>query len=282
MTEEELSALTITSFEDFEAGQSGSNFLLEEGSYDGAIVCGYALQKANFEGKDRVLVNLLWQVATPEGEATTIRGNSWSISANENSKMRTELSKWFDTQDWGKVCEILVKGGILVKHEDGSAHFELANFIGKRGKLLISEKTSKKGAKFNVIASISPAKNKGAFTYAEVPWFLVEGEDIIAAKLADGIQVHHKEEKKQGDYQPNPAIASEYAQPQQQPGQFVSPKTKMPAKPKTKVTTFQAQPQAQPQPQPQQFQNNQMWPAATTPTAPNPTPLVNDEEDLPF
>jgi hypothetical protein len=88
--------------------------------------------------------------------------------------------------------------------------------------------------------------------------------------------VHHKEEKKQGDYQPNPAIASEYAQPQQQPGQFVSPKTKMPAKPKTKVTTFQAQPQ------PQQFQNNQMWPAATTPTAPNPTPLVNDEEDLPF
>lgn len=257
MTEQELSALTITSFEDFENGQSGSNFLLEEGSYDGAIVVGYNLQKATFENKERVLVTLLWQVQDAEGEVYTIRGNGWTISANDKSKMRTELSKWFNTQEWGKVCEILVKGGILVRHEDGSAHFELANFIGKRGKLLITEKTSKKGAKFNVIASISPTKKKGPFEYGEVPWFLVEGEDIIAAKLADGVQIRRKEESDTAAVEPVPQ--------QTQPGTFVSAKQAIPPKP--------------------QGVTQSAFPAAATPVAPNPTPaapVVNDEDDLPF
>lgn len=260
MTEQELSALTITSFEDFENGQSGSNFLLEEGSYDGAIVVGYNLQKATFENKERVLVTLLWQVQNAEGEVFTIRGNGWTISANDKSKMRIELSKWFNTQEWSKVCDILVKGGILIKHPDGGAHFELANFIGKRGKLLITEKTSKKGAKFNVIASISPTKKKTPFEYGEVPWFLVEGEDIIAAKLADGVQIRRKEE--------SDTTAEELVPQQTQPGTFVSAKQAIPPKPQT-------------------TQNNQMWPTAATPADPNPTqaaPVVDDddEDSLPF
>lgn len=258
MTEQELSALTITSFEDFENGQSGSSFLLEEGSYDGAIVVGYNLQKANFEGKERVLVTLLWQVRNAEGEVFTIRGNGWTISANEKSKMRIELSKWFNTQEWGKVCEILVKGGILVKHEDGSAHFEIANFIGKRGKLLITEKTSKKGSKFNVIAAISPTKQKSQFEYGEVPWFLVEGEDIIAAKLAEGVKIHRKEESDIAAMDPVPQQAQHSA--------FVGTKQFVPQKPQT-------------------TQTNQMWPTSATPAAPNPTPVVpvvDDNLDLPF
>ena len=111
MTEQSQALLTIESFEEFEAGNSGS-FVLEEGSYDGAIVCGYSLNKANFESKERLLVQLIWQLVDEEGNVHTLRGNGWTISANEKSKMRVELSKWFDTQDWAKVCEILVKGGI--------------------------------------------------------------------------------------------------------------------------------------------------------------------------
>lgn len=201
MTEQSQALLTIESFEEFEAGNSGS-FVLEEGSYDGAIVCGYTINKANFEGKERLLVQLIWQLVDEEGNVHTIRGNGWTISANEKSKMRIELSKWFDTQDWAKVCEILVKGGILVKHEDGGAHFNFDAFIGKRGKLLVAQKASKKGSKYNVISSISPTKKKAAFTYDEVPWFLVEGEDIVEAKLADGIQIRRKEQ----DAKATPAV----------------------------------------------------------------------------
>ena len=109
MTEQAQSLLTIDSFEDFEAGNNAS-FVLEEGSYDGAIVCGYTLNKANFEGKERILIQLIWQLVDDEGNVHTLRGNGWSISASEKSKLRIELTKWFDTQDWGKVCEILVKG----------------------------------------------------------------------------------------------------------------------------------------------------------------------------
>lgn len=260
MTEQAQALLTIDSFEDFEAGNSGS-FVLEEGSYDGAIVCGYTLNKVNFEGKERILIQLIWQLTDEEGNVHTLRGNGWSISASDKSKLRIELSKWFDTQDWGKVCEILVKGGILVKHEDGSAHFNFDNFIGKRGKLLVAQKASKKGSKYNVISSISPTKKKGAFTYGEVPWFIVEGDDVVDAKLADGIKIHRKENQ-QTNTAPamNPMAAAT--------GAFAA--------------IAQQQPQQPQQVQPQQFQNNAMWPTATTPTAPNPTPFVNDDEELPF
>lgn len=227
MTEQSKALLTIESFEEFEAGNSGS-FVLEEGSYDGAIVCGYTINKANFEGKERLLIQLIWQLVDEEGNVHTLRGNGWTISANEKSKMRVELSKWFDTQDWAKVCEILVKGGILVKHEDGGAHFNFDAFIGKRGKLLIAQKASKKGTKYNVISSISPTKKKAAFTYSEVPWFLVEGDDIVEAKLADGIQIRRKEQdaKATAAVDPmSPVFGATAAQPvaQQPASQYVPP-----------------------------------------------------------
>lgn len=259
MTEQSQSLLTIESFEEFEAGNSGS-FVLEEGSYDGAIVCGYSINKANFEGKERIIIQLIWQLNDAEGNVHTLRGNSWTISSNEKSKMRVELSKWFDTQDWSKICEILVKGGILVKHEDGGAHFNLDAFIGKRGKLLVAQKTSKKGTKYNVISSISPTKKKAAFTYGEVPWFLVEGDDIVDAKLADGIKILRKYDANGiGSIDPmSPAAGVTHAQ----------------------TASFAAVAQkAAPAGQ------NQMWQVPATPTAPNTTPsapVVNDDDSLPF
>ena len=256
MTEQSQALLTIDSFEEFEAGNSGSSFVLEEGSYDGAIVCGYSINKANFEGKDRLLVQLLWQLADDEGNVHTLRGNGWTISANDKSKMRVELSKWFDTQDWAKVCDILVKGGILVKHEDGGAHFNFDAFIGKRGKLLVAQKASKKGSKYNVITSISPTKKKAAFSYGEVPWFLVEGEDIVEAKLADGIQIRRKEQDAKATAAVDP-MSPVFGATSTQP---VTPKASS-------------------------VGQNQMWPTPATPVAPNPTPaapVVDDDMDLPF
>ena len=260
MTEQSQALLTIESFEEFEAGNSGSSFVLEEGSYDGAIVCGYNISKANFEGKDRLLIQLLWQLTDDEGNVHTLRGNGWTISANEKSKMRVELSKWFDTQDWAKVCEILVKGGILVKHEDGGAHFNFDAFIGKRGKLLVAQKASKKGTKYNVISSISPTKKKAAFTYGEVPWFLVEGDDIVDAKVADGIKIRRKDEA-------NGTAA-------------IDPMSPAAGVTQAQTAAFAAVAQKAPT-----GGQNQMWPAPATPTAPNPTPAqveVEDENDLPF
>lgn len=261
MTEQSQALLTIDSFEAFEAGNSGSSFVLEEGSYDGAIVCGYNISKADFEGKDRTLIQLLWQLTDDEGNVHTLRGNGWTISANEKSKMRIELSKWFDTQDWAKVCEILVKGGILVKHEDGGAHFNFDAFIGKRGKLLVAQKASKKGTKYNVISSISPTKKKAAFTYGEVPWFLVEGDDIVDAKVADGIKIRRKDD-------PNGIAA-------------IDPMSPAAGVTQAQTTAFAAVAQkAAPAAQ------NQMWPAPATPTAPNPTPVEtvmdDDPNSLPF
>lgn len=259
MTEQSQALLTIESFEKFEAGNSGS-FVLEEGSYDGAIVCGYSINKANFEGKDRLLIQLLWQLTDDEDNVHTLRGNGWSISASEKSKMRIELSKWFDTQDWTKVCEILVKGGILVKHEDGGAHFNFDAFIGKRGKLLVAQKASKKGTKYNVITSISPTKKKAAFTYGEVPWFLVEGDDIVDAKVADGIKIRRKDED-------NGSSAID------------------PMSPAAGVTQAQTASFAAVAQKAAHAGQNQMWQAPATPTDPNPTPaapVVDDGDDLPF
>lgn len=231
-------AVTVESFEDFEAGASKSEFHLEEGSYDGAVVVGYQIVKAEFEGKERTQIKLLWQLTDDEGVIHTLRGSGWTISANEKSKMRQELSKWFDETDWKKVCSILVKGGILVKHEDGKAHFEFKNFIGKRAKLLIAEKTSKKGSKYPVIMSISKTKKKDAYEFGEVPWFLAEGDDLIAVELAEGVKIRQKSEE-DSDGVENPVTAPAFgATVTQNP----NPKDFMGVDPKLQVTNPAPQP----------------------------------------
>ena len=193
--DEDKSLLSVENFDDFVEGSS-SKFSIEEGSYDGAEVVGYSIVTAEFEGKERKLIHLIWQFKSDD-VVHTLRGNGWTISSGEKSKFRQELSKWFDTTDWGRVCEILVKGGILVKDEGGKAHFELDKFIGKRGKLLIAEKTAKtSGKKYAVISSISPCKKKAEFEKDSVPAFMVEGSEVISYKLADGIQIRRKDDKK--------------------------------------------------------------------------------------
>lgn len=181
-------------FDSFVEGNSNSKYTIEEGSYDGAEVVGYSIVKATFEGKETNRVHLIWQFSDGEN-VHTIRGNGWTISANEKSTFRKEISNWFNTIDWTNVCDILVKGGILVKGEDGKAHFELDKFIGKKGKLLIQNKTSKSGKTYAVIASVGPCKNKkSTFEKDSVPAFMVEGDGVLEAKLADGITIRRKED----------------------------------------------------------------------------------------
>ena len=82
-----------------------------------------------------------------------------------------------------------------MKNEDGkSAHFDVDAFLCKYGRLLIEEKTSKKGSKYNVIKSISPAKKKEEFAWGEVPEFLIKGDDVLKYKLVDGVKIHVKED----------------------------------------------------------------------------------------
>ena len=246
MTKEELSVLTIDSFEDFEAGQS-SNFKVEEGAYDAQCV-GTTMVKTEWEGKERVVLRLLWQFSDGDN-VHTIRGNDWSISSAENSKFRQEVSKWFSKTDWADICKLLVKAGVLIKNEDGSARIEPDAFIGKKAKLLIANKKSKKGGEYPVITSMSPSKIKTEIPTDEVPWFLVQGDESLYVKLMDGITVRAKKETEGGNQglSVSQAVAGAPA-PQQQP----------------------------------------VWGAATTPTAPNPTPAqqpvpqVNDDDDLPF
>lgn len=193
-------------FDSFVDGSSGSKYKIEEGSYDGAEVVGYSIVSAEFEGKERKLIQLIWQFT--DGEIThTIRGNGWSISASENSKFRKEVSNWFGSTDWANICNLLVKAGILVKDEDGKAHFVLEKFIGKRGKLLIQEKTSQSGNKYAVIASISPNKKKDIkFEKDAVPEFMVEGKEVLKYQLADGIEIRRKDDNKDsGNQKPNVA-----------------------------------------------------------------------------
>lgn len=194
MTDTNLDMLTIDSLDDFANGSSKGSFLLDEGSYDNARVVGWTIVKKEYEGKERKLVQLLWQIKN-EDKIYNLRGSGWSLSSNEKSTFRIELSKWFDKTNWADIVDILLKGGILVKKEDGkSASFNVDQFIGKFGRLLIEEKTSKKGTKYNVIKSISPAKKKAEFEYGEVPEFLVKGDDVLSYKLADGVKIHVKEE----------------------------------------------------------------------------------------
>lgn len=251
MNTTQFDILTIGNFEDFEAGQSGS-FKIDEGSYE-AICVGTTIAKREFEGKERVVLRLLWQFS--DGEHThTIRGNDWSISSSENSKFRQEISKWFGKSDWGDVCKLLVKGGVIVKNEDGTAKVVPEAFIGKKSKLLIALKKTKKGTDYPVIASMSPSKAKGSFELDEVPWFMVQGDEILSYTLMQGVTIRAKKEG-----EGNQAIE------QQNPGQFVSTKQFVPSVP--------------------QGVTQSAFPSPATPTAPNPTPaapVVDDGDDLPF
>ena len=193
-----LDILTIENFDDFAAGNSGSNFLIDDGAYD-AVVIGHAIVKTEFEGKVSHRLRLFWQLKDEEGNARNIRGNAWTISCNEKATMRAELATWFNTAEWDKIVELLEKGGILIKNPDGTGRFNPDGFIGKRARLLVASKKSKSGKTFNVIASISPFKKKTfELDLAEVPWFYVNSDDVIQYKLADGIKVGEKKEDNAG------------------------------------------------------------------------------------
>lgn len=210
MENNELDLLTIDSVDDFAAGSTKSSFSLEEGSYDNARVVGWTIVKTEFEGKERKLVKLLWQIKDGD-KIHNLRGSGWTFSSNEKSTFRIEVTKWFNKTNWEDIVELLVKGNILVKNEDGkSAHFDIDQFIGKYGKLLIAEKTSKKGSKYNVISSISPAKKKEEFAWGEVPEFLIAGNEVLAYKLAEGVKIRVPEAKTETAAKPT-------AEPQPQP-----------------------------------------------------------------
>lgn len=194
----QLDILTIDNFDDFAAGNSGSNFLIDDGAYD-AVVIGHAIVKTEFEGKVSHRLRLFWQLKDEEGNARNIRGNAWTISCNEKATMRAELGTWFNTAEWDKIVELLEKGNILIKNPDGTGRFNPDGFIGKRARLLVASKKSKSGKTFNVIASISPFKKKTLeLDLVEIPWFYVNSDDVITYKLADGIKVSEKKEDTTG------------------------------------------------------------------------------------
>ena len=185
--------LNVASYDEFASGASSSAYDVEDGVYDAQCV-GLTFENATFEGKTKVVMRLLWQFVCNE-TTHTIRGNSWTVSANEKAKFRKDLSSWFDKSDWGEICELLVKGKILVKNEDGSAKFDMEQFIGKKAKLMIGNNKSKStGRKYPVIKQMSPSKSKADIKFDEVPYFLVEGKDIIKYSLKPGIAIRKKKE----------------------------------------------------------------------------------------
>lgn len=184
LTEDELAA--------FESGETASKFLLEEGMYD-AVVRGYVIKPHVFEGDDHgPKIQLIWQLADSEGLVHSLLGKRWKICADERSVFRKEVSKWFNKTDWPTIVDILKKGGLLVTDENG-AHFDVSKFIGKKGRLMVNQVTSKKGKTFNDLVSISPAsKTAKEVGIDDVPeWMLAEALDY---KLADGIGIRAKEE----------------------------------------------------------------------------------------
>ena len=176
----------------FESGESVSKFLLEEGVYD-AVVRGYVIKQHTFEGEDHgPKIQLIWQLADGEGMVHTLLGKRWKMSADERSVFRKEVSKWFNKTEWSTIVDILKKGGILVADAEG-AHFEIDKFIGKKGKLMVNQVTSKKGKTFNDIVSISPAsKTPKAVANDDVPAWMLEG--ALDYKLGEGIGIRAKEE----------------------------------------------------------------------------------------
>jgi hypothetical protein len=129
MENNELDILTIDSVDDFAAGSTKSSFSLEEGSYDNARVVGWTIVKTEFEGKERKLIKLLWQIKDGD-KIHNLRGSGWTLSSNEKSTFRIEVTKWFNKTNWEDIVDLLVKGKILVKNEDGkSAHFDIDQFL---------------------------------------------------------------------------------------------------------------------------------------------------------
>ena len=175
----------------FESGEATSKFLLEEGMYD-AIVRGYVIKPHVFEGDNHgPKVQLIWQLEDAEGNVHTLLGKRWKLCADERSVFRKEISKWFNKTDWPTIVDILKKGGILVVDGEG-AHFDISKFIGKKGKLMVNQLTSKKGKTFNDIVSISPAsKTAKDVKRDDVPeWMLT---DYLDYKLADGVVIRKME-----------------------------------------------------------------------------------------
>lgn len=176
----------------FESGETTSKFLLEEGVYD-AVVRGYVIKPHVFEGDDHgPKVQLIWQLADGEGLVHTLLGKRWKLCADERSVFRKEVAKWFNKTDWPTIVDILKKGCILVADTEG-AHFDISKFIGKKGKLMVNQVTSKKGKTFNDIVSISPAsKNAKEIANDDVPAWMLEG--ALDYKLGEGIGIRAKEE----------------------------------------------------------------------------------------
>lgn len=174
----------------FESGESVSKFLLEEGVYD-AVVRGYVIKQHTFEGEDHgPKIQLIWQLTDGEGLVHSLLGKRWKLSADERSVFRKEICKWFNKNDWATVVDILKKGGILVADTEG-AHFELDKFIGKKGKLMVNQVTSKKGKTFNDIVSISPAaKNAKDIAIDDIPEWMVD--NALDYRLEKGIKIREQ------------------------------------------------------------------------------------------
>jgi hypothetical protein len=195
---ENLDLLRIDGADDFINGTSASNFQqLEEGFYNQCKVVGYVIDTATFKDNERKLFHLIWQIKH-EGKVYTKVGSGWGLplSCNEKARFRKDILKWFDKSSWTEACDILVKGGILVKANDGSATFDMTKFFGKFGKVCVKEKTSEKsGNKYTVIDYVSPAKSKEDFDVDDVPEFLVSGDKVITYKLAEGVGIRKVEKK---------------------------------------------------------------------------------------
>lgn len=186
--------LELDSFDAFVAGEStDSKYTLDEGSYDG-IVRGYVIKNHVFDGTNYgPKIQLIWQTQDSDGNVHTLLGNRWKLSADERSKFRAEISKWFGKTDWAAICDILVKGKILV-NVDGRAQFDIGAFIGKKGKLLIGQETSKKGKTFNNIMSISAAgKNAGEIKLDDIPEYITK--DALKFVLANGVGIRVPQSK---------------------------------------------------------------------------------------
>lgn len=211
MADSNIDLLRIDGADDFINGTQASAFNIEEGFYDQCKVCGWVIETAKFNDHERKLFSLIWQIKH-EDKVYTKKGKGWSLplSNNEKATFRIDLMKWFDKNTWTDVCDILMKGGILVKNGD-SATFVMDKFFGKFGRLCLKEKTSQKGTKYTVIDSISPAKKKQEFDFDEVPSFMVKNDSVVAYKLADGVGIRAAEAKTEAPKQ------SEAPQGQPQP-----------------------------------------------------------------
>lgn len=190
--------LSVSSFDSFLAGETeGSKFTLPEGSY--AAVCrGYVIKNHEFDGQNfGPKIQLIWQVEDEDGNIHTLLSNRWKISADERSKFRADIAKWFNKTDWSAICDLLIKMGVLKKDEStGVGTFDITQFIGKRANLLVSLKKSKKGKEFNEIMSISPAAKKvTAIAIDDIPEYITK--DALDYKLFEGVGIRSAKSDKE-------------------------------------------------------------------------------------